>query len=40
MTVVTSPDALHADVDGERVWFCCPGCRRAFLADPGKYPGS
>jgi xanthine dehydrogenase accessory factor len=40
MTVVTSPDALHADVDGERVWFCCPGCRRAFLADPGKYPRS
>jgi xanthine dehydrogenase accessory factor len=40
MTVVMSPDALYADVDGERVWFCCPGCRRAYVADPGKYPRS
>ncbi len=40
MTVVMSADALFADVDGERVWFCCPGCRRAYVADPGKYPRS
>ena len=40
MTVTISADALHADVEGERVWFCCPGCRRAYLADPGKYPRS
>jgi xanthine dehydrogenase accessory factor len=40
MTVTISDDALFADVDGERVWFCCPGCRRAYLADPGKYPRS
>jgi xanthine dehydrogenase accessory factor len=37
MTVTISDDALFADVDGERVWFCCPGCRRAYVADPAKY---
>jgi xanthine dehydrogenase accessory factor len=37
MTVTMSDDALFADVDGERVWFCCPGCRRAYVADPAKY---
>jgi xanthine dehydrogenase accessory factor len=40
MTVTHSDDGLFADVDGERVWFCCPACRRAYLADPGKYPRS
>jgi xanthine dehydrogenase accessory factor len=40
MTVQTGGDALFADVDGERVWFCCPACRRAYVADPGKYPRS
>ena len=38
MTVTISDDAIYADVDGERVWFCCPPCRRAYVADPGKYP--
>ncbi len=38
MTVEITDDALYADVDGERVWFCCPACRRAYVADPGKYP--
>jgi xanthine dehydrogenase accessory factor len=40
MTVEIREDALHADVDGERVWFCCSACRRAYLADPGAYPRS
>ena len=41
MTVTISPDALYADLpDGERVWFCCPGCRREFLKHPEKYPRS
>jgi len=40
MTVTHSDDGLFADVDDERVWFCCPACRRAYLADPGKYPRS
>ena len=38
MTVEITDDALFADVDGERVYFCCPACRRAYVADPGKYP--
>jgi xanthine dehydrogenase accessory factor len=40
MTVTHTDDALWADVDGERFWFCCAACRRAFVADPGKYPRS
>jgi len=40
MTVFEDADGLFADVDGERVWFCCPGCRRAYVADPEKYPRS
>ena len=40
MTVTISDDALHAGVADERVWFCGPGCRRAFLADPATYPRS
>jgi xanthine dehydrogenase accessory factor len=40
MTVTIDAEALFADVDGERVYFCCPACRRAYVADPGKYPRS
>ena len=40
MTVFEATDGLYADVDGARVWFCCPGCRREFLKNPGKYPRS
>jgi xanthine dehydrogenase accessory factor len=40
MTVTIDAEALSADVDGERVYFCCPACRRAYVADPGKYPRS
>ena len=38
MTVRIDAEALSADIDGERVYFCCPACRRAYVADPGKYP--
>jgi len=38
MTVTIDAEALSADIDGERVYFCCPACRRAYVADPGKYP--
>ena len=38
MTVAITDDALVADVDGVRLWFCCAACRRAYVADPGKYP--
>ncbi|HSN06695.1 MAG TPA: XdhC family protein [Candidatus Angelobacter sp.] len=40
MTVTIDAEALYADVGGERVYFCCPACRRAYVADPGKYPRS
>ena len=28
---------LHADHDGKRVYFCCPGCFEPFKKDPAKY---
>jgi xanthine dehydrogenase accessory factor len=31
MTVAITPSTLSAEVDGRRVYFCGPGCRRAFL---------
>ena len=37
MTVVAVDATLHADVDEVRYWFCAPGCRAAFLADPVAY---
>lgn len=43
MTVMASGDSLHVThpdpVQGGRVvWFCGPGCQKAFLADPDAYP--
>lgn len=32
MTVLISDDTVHATVDGETTWFCCAGCRDAFLS--------
>jgi YHS domain-containing protein len=29
--------SLHADCQGQRVYFCCPGCEGKFQQDPGKY---
>jgi xanthine dehydrogenase accessory factor len=37
MTVAAVDSSPHADVDGVRTWFCCEGCRTAFLADPARY---
>jgi xanthine dehydrogenase accessory factor len=38
MSVLTGPEALHLrDDDGADVWFCGPGCRDAFAADPASY---
>ena len=28
---------LHADYQGQRVYFCCPGCDGPFLREPEKY---
>jgi xanthine dehydrogenase accessory factor len=37
MTVAAIDSSLHATVDGGTTWFCCEGCRTAFLADPARY---
>lgn len=28
---------LYVDHNGQRIYFCCPGCIDAFKKDPGKY---
>jgi xanthine dehydrogenase accessory factor len=37
MTVAAVEASLHADVDGTRWYFCSPGCRKAFIANPAAY---
>ncbi|MEO6505962.1 MAG: XdhC family protein [Terrimesophilobacter sp.] len=37
MFVVAVPASLHVDGDAGTTYFCSEGCRRAFLADPGRY---
>lgn len=39
MTVAAVPSSIHADVDGVTHYFCCPGCKDTFLADPAAYAG-
>lgn len=29
----------YSDYEGERVYFCCPGCKEPFDKDPAKYDG-
>ena len=31
MTVLATDATIHLDVDGERVWFCCEGCRATYV---------
>jgi xanthine dehydrogenase accessory factor len=40
MTVAPVESSPHATVDGVTTWFCCDGCRTAFLADPARYAAS
>jgi xanthine dehydrogenase accessory factor len=40
MTVAAVEASIHADVDGVRYYFCCPGCKDTFLADPAAYSGA
>lgn len=40
MSVAAVESSVHADHDGQRIYFCCPGCRRAFLKDPERYATS
>ena len=37
MTVAAVEASIHADVDGTRYFFCCPGCKTTFLADPSAH---
>jgi xanthine dehydrogenase accessory factor len=37
MAVAPVAASLHVEHAGETVWFCGPGCRQAFLADPARY---
>jgi xanthine dehydrogenase accessory factor len=38
MSVAAVDASPHATVDGTTTWFfCCEGCRTAFLADPARY---
>ena len=30
---------LHTEYKGKKVYFCCPGCKEKFEADPEKYLG-
>jgi xanthine dehydrogenase accessory factor len=40
MTVAVSPHSLSAEHAGRRWYFCAPGCRQAFLADPDRFAAS
>ena len=40
MTVATTAASLPVRAAGRTVWFCGSGCRRAFLAEPARYPES
>ncbi len=40
MTVAVIEGAIHAETQDGMVYFCCPGCRDAFLAEPGRYTRS
>jgi xanthine dehydrogenase accessory factor len=37
MTVAAVETSIHADVDGERWYFCAPGCKKAFVANPAAF---
>jgi len=37
MTVIAAPPTLHEAYEGQSIWFCGEGCRRAFLKDPKSY---
>ncbi|MFD2093912.1 XdhC family protein [Blastococcus deserti] len=37
MTVAAVDSTPHVELDGTTTWFCCEGCRKAFLAEPARY---
>ena len=36
-TLTIKADTLHSEYQGKHVYFCCPGCKPQFDADPAKY---
>ena len=30
-------NTVHVEYKGKHVYFCCPGCKKAFDKDPDKY---
>lgn len=37
MTVDPSTAKHAAEVDGVQYYFCAPGCKKSFVADPSRY---
>jgi xanthine dehydrogenase accessory factor len=37
MTVAAVDRSPHVTIDGTTTWFCCAGCRTAFVEDPARY---
>jgi xanthine dehydrogenase accessory factor len=37
MTVAAVDTSPHVELDGTTTWFCCEGCRTAFLENPARY---
>jgi len=31
------PESIHAEIEGQTVWFCAPGCLKAYSANPAAY---
>ena len=40
MSVAVTKSAIGVETQEGRFYFCCPGCRDAYLADPGRYTHS
>jgi xanthine dehydrogenase accessory factor len=40
MSVAVTESAIGVETQEGRIYFCCPGCRDAYLADPGRYTHS
>jgi hypothetical protein len=37
MEVAAAETSVHLDVGGERVYFCCEGCRARYAADAARH---
>jgi xanthine dehydrogenase accessory factor len=37
MTVAAVDSSPHVTIDGTTTWFCCAGCRTAFVENPARY---